>query len=1169
MPPSPPTSPGLPMPAASHRRCEQERRLEAFLSDTLSPSETDDYVQHLSECPHCQALADGRLNAQAWKSELLALARTDATDPAFGDLRPWETRLGRDLETETNAAAVLRDEEHFPSGSVGRVLADRFELRRIVGMGGCGTVFEAWDRVLRREVAVKVPRWTLFESPTVRRRFAGEARAAARLSHPNIVPVHEARIEEAGECFLVSEFIRGPSLEAWLDQQVLLRQDVPFRQAAQIVAALASAADLAHRTGVVHRDLKPSNVLLAPTSEGELPFVPRITDFGLARLSQEVTATSIEGSVVGSLPYMAPEQAAGAKEIGTACDIYALGVILYELLTGTLPLTAESIPGLLAAIASQPPESPRRRRPEIPADLEAVCLKCLEKRPADRYRSAGALAVDLRLFLAGEPVTARLPGRLEQLRRWVRRNPAATAILCTVGIAILTVVGVLADANQRQANLIADLQQTDQSLRQSDRQLTSANTQLATSNERLTGALRTAGQMRRQAETQQRKTQESLYVSEFRQAMKAREDHDLPLLARLLNKLDQPEFAPFRGIECDWLRTHLVRPHRELLKFPGAAYTLAFADDGRTLAAAGRDSIVKLVRYADGTPISEWETQQKEINGLAFVAEGQRLWTSGDDGSLVQWDVATQRELLRIEAHAPEQAHALLLVPDQNLLISTGTDGRILLWDPLTGERRGELIGNENAVYSTALHPDRRHLYSTTRDRIWKWDLGTQTLESSWPVKDRPISAFLTRDGRWLITSEESYRMFVRNAETGDVVAETALSDHIRRMIQLPDSQSVYAVDTQGTWLDVPLPVDASSAGAPLNLKVAGRHYEGRTHLVMLSPDSQDFLTATADGRIVSWPVSTLSPHVATDVTIEVADSMRFHMDDQSVLFTDRGRMLRFDLNSLRKSVVFDFAPRECSLFRVLPTGDLLSWETAGERNGWLVHRRAGDWQPIAEFPTGSTAALGLMEFDPRLNLIVTDQPLDSTPAWHFATLQPFQELAPLRLRRSSQHMGLSSSTGRVAMVDEHAVLVRDLTSRDVVWRRSLPESVTSLAVAPDGRWVATATDDRAIRIWDVRTGNLVSELAGHRFHISTMAFSADGRTLFSGEFGGADESQTLIWHVATGDLLGALFSGKNYNNLGLLLSRANDRLLIHHDYVGLRIVPLKPSDRAITSASE
>ncbi len=1153
------------MPAASHPGCEQECRLEAFLSDKLSPSETDGYVQHLSECPHCQALADGRLNAQAWKSELLALARTDAADPDFGDLPPLETRLGRDRNTETDAAAASRDEEHIPSGTVGRVLADRFELRRIVGMGGCGTVFEAWDRVLRREVAVKVPRWTLFESPTVRRRFADEARAAARLSHPNIVPVHEARIEEAGECFLVSEFIRGPSLEAWLDQQVLLRQDVPFRQAAQIVAALASAADLAHRTGVVHRDLKPSNVLLAPTSEGELPFVPRITDFGLARLSQEVTATSIEGSVVGSLPYMAPEQASGTKDIGPACDVYALGVILFELLTGTLPLTAESIPGLLAAIASQPPESPRRRRPEIPADLEAVCLKCLEKRPADRYRSAGALAVDLRLFLAGEPVTARLPGRLEQSRRWVRRNPAATAILCTVGIAILTVFGVLADANQRQANLIADLQQTDQSLRQSDRQLTSANTQLATSNERLTGALRTAGQMRRQAETQQRKTQESLYVSEFRQAMKAREDHDLPLLARLLNKLDQPEFAPYRGIECDWLRTHLVRPHRELLKFPGAAYTLAFTDDGRTLAAAGRDSIVKLVRYADGTPISEWETQQKEINGLAFVAEGQRLWTSGDDGSLVQWDVATRRELLRIAVHTPEQAHDLLLVPNQNLLISNGAGGRILLLDPLTGERQGELTGNQNAVYSTAMHPDGRHLYSTTRDRIWKWDLATQTVESFWPVKDRPISAFLSRDGRWLITSEESYRMFVRDAETGDIVAETAVSDHIRQMIQLPDSESVYAVDTQGTWLEVPLPVDASSAGAPLNLKVAGRHYEGRTHLVMLSPDSQDFLTATVDGRVVSWPVSTLSPHVAADPQIGIAESMRFHVDDRSVLFTDLGRMLRFDLNSLRKEVLFDFAPRQCGIYCVLPAGDLLTWETTGEHAGWLVHRRADDWKPIAELAISSKKAIGQLQFEPQLGLIVTDQRLDVNPSLRFATLQPFQELAPLRLCRASQHMGLSSSTGRVAMEDLHVLVVRDLTSRDVVWQQLLPESVTSLAVSPDGRWVATATDDRVIRIWDVMTGDLVSELAGHGFHILTMAFSADGRTLFSGEFdfgnrqSSRDESQALIWHVATGDLLGVLHSQKNYGILGILMSQANDRLLIHHEVESLRIVPLKP----------
>ncbi|HTN01326.1 MAG TPA: hypothetical protein VL132_05590, partial [Planctomycetaceae bacterium] len=532
----------------------------------------------------------------------------------------------------------------------------------------------------------------------------------------------------------------------------------------------------------------------------------------------------------GSIPYMAPERASGAKDIGPACDIYALRVILYELLAGTLPLMAESIPGLLAAIASQLPESPRRKRPEIPADLEAVCLKCLEKRSKDRYRTAGELAVDLRRFLAGEAVTARLPGRWERLQRWVRRNPTTASVLATLAVAVVVVVGVLVDANQKQSDYI-------QQLETADRERTSASIQLRTSNAQLTRAVIDAGQARRQAETQRRKMQENFYVSEFQQALQAWEKQDLPVMERTLDRLDQPEFAPFRGIEYDWLRTKLYRPRRELMTFPRAVYTLAFSGDGEILAAAGRDAIVKLVRFADGSPVGEWETGQKEVNGLAFVDGNQKLWTSGDDGSLVLWEISTRKELRRLNAHAPEQAHDLMVIPHLNLLLSMGTDGRVLLWDPLTGESVGELPGNGQRAVATEMHLDGQHLYVAYQNQIGRWMLADRTQVSAFPLRYRPMSFRLSADGHWMFVTNESKNLEVRDSQTGEVVAETHLNDQVRQVIRIPRSASYFAVDDRGTLHEWTPVVGETERSMGIKSRIVASLLDGRTYFAQFTPD--------------------------------------------------------------------------------------------------------------------------------------------------------------------------------------------------------------------------------------------------------------------------------------------------------------------------------------------
>jgi serine/threonine protein kinase len=370
------------------------------------------------------------------------------------ELRP---RLQRNLACLQLLREVLprREPAQAPASPPAATSLDRFQLRSKLGQGAHGVVWLAFDPTLGREIALKVPQATVLEDPELRQRFLREARAAAGLDHPNIVPVHEAGAVGA-VCYIASAYCPGPTLAQWLRQQ---NEPVPFRDAATLVATMAEAVQHAHHNGVVHRDLKPANVLLARggqangvrgASDGDQPsagqrtplahLVPRITDFGLAKLpGQEDTGRTRTGAIVGTPQYMAPEQACGRSDVAAAADVYALGVVLYELLTGRPPMQGDSVLDLLEQVRSQEPVPPRRLRPSLPRDLETICLKCLEKEPRKRYATARALAEDLERFLAGEPIRARPVRVWERALKWARRRPAIAGLLALV--VAITVLG--------------------------------------------------------------------------------------------------------------------------------------------------------------------------------------------------------------------------------------------------------------------------------------------------------------------------------------------------------------------------------------------------------------------------------------------------------------------------------------------------------------------------------------------------------------------------------------------------------------------------------------------------------------------------------------------------------------------------------------------------------
>ncbi len=651
--------------------------------------ETPTLADYREKCPDEKILLDVSTAGGASELDDLTMAPGESIADPFLTTAGTGDDLTRPVNLPSTIGANVQDRGLAPAGQPqvrpGLVLGD-YELGEKLGEGGMGVVFRARQRRLNRIVALKMIRSGVLASRREVRLFQREAEAVAALDHPHIVSILETG-QQGDLLFYSMKLIAGENL-----QQCLARFKNRPAAIVRLVVQVAQAIQHAHEHGILHRDLKPPNVLVDDQDQAY------VIDFGLAKLLENEESTMASaGSAVGTPSYMAPEQAQGLRDqITTATDVYGLGTLLYALLTGRSPFHADSAQETIRQVIHQEPRHPRAVNPQVDADLETICLKCLRKESKQRYASARELAEDLERWLEGKPILARPVSTAERIWLFARRHPWGSGM---AGLCVLTFAlgsgGIVWQWRQAVAARMGE---------QAARIVAERNEVVARKSEDY--ALHLA------------------YAAKLNLAERDWQDANLAAVRRHLEETSPPPGkTDLRGFEWYYLDRLCRAQGRTLPEHSHVVTSVAYSPDGRRVASASWDGTINLSDAATGQLIRTIRTSA-DIYGVVFHPDGTRLASAGKNQVVTLWDAATGQAVRTFPGHT-RVIRDLAISRDGKALASSSTDGTVKLWDVDTGALLHTLPDHHiDGFGGDRLQPRRQDACLGRRRRANRPDLG-------------------------------------------------------------------------------------------------------------------------------------------------------------------------------------------------------------------------------------------------------------------------------------------------------------------------------------------------------------------------------------------------------------------------------------------------------------